>query len=117
MKLTLDDMWLATSEPAHVPCDECSSADFSCTGKCRAAPVANETEDLVIAAVRADLLRRSKLGIAKYGHRLSDHDYLTHRQFLQHAYEGALDLANYLKGAIMSMEKQLAGPSDQPPQS
>ena len=62
-----------------------------------------EKIDMVIDAVRTDLLQRSQLGIKKYGVTLCEGG-LTHRQFLQHAYEEALDLANYLKGAIMRID-------------
>lgn len=60
--------------------------------------------DTVVDAVRADILRRSEVGIAKYGVTLGDAE-LGHIGFLRHAYEEALDLANYLKGAILELEK------------
>lgn len=63
--------------------------------------------DAVVDAVRDDLLRRSQLGIAKYGVTLERTD-LTLRDWLQHAYEETLDKANYLKRAIMEMDN---GPS------
>lgn len=59
--------------------------------------------DSVVAAVRADLLRRSELGIAKYGMTLDRTD-LSFRDWLQHAYEETLDQANYLKRAIMEID-------------
>lgn len=59
--------------------------------------------DPVVEAVRADLLRRSQHGIAKYG-RMLDRKDLTLRDWLQHAYEEALDLANYLKRAIVEID-------------
>lgn len=59
--------------------------------------------DPVVESVRADLLRRSAVGIAKYGTTLADNP-ATHRARLQHAYEEALDLANYLKWAIMQLD-------------
>jgi len=59
--------------------------------------------DPVVEAVRADLLARSQLGIKKYGTTLAD-SHSTHRQKLQHAYEEALDLANYIKWAIMELD-------------
>ncbi|RWB96450.1 MAG: hypothetical protein EOQ56_25310 [Mesorhizobium sp.] len=61
------------------------------------------TIDTVVAAVREDLLRRSELGIAKYGVTLDRTD-LNLRDWLQHAYEETLDQANYLKRAIMEIE-------------
>ncbi len=60
--------------------------------------------DSVVEAVRADLLRRSELGIAKYGVTLDRTD-LNLRAWLQHAYEETLDQANYLKRAIMEIDK------------
>ena len=64
--------------------------------------------DPVIEAVRADLHRRSQLGIAKYGTTLADNRD-THRAKLQHAYEEALDLANYLKWAILELDAEMVG--------
>lgn len=55
--------------------------------------------DPIVETVRADLLARSERGQAKYGTTLARTD-LTHRQWLQHAYEEALDLALYLRRAI-----------------
>jgi hypothetical protein len=60
--------------------------------------------DSIVEAVRADLLRRSQLGIKKYGTTLADNP-LDLKQWLQHAYEETLDNANYLKRAIMELEK------------
>lgn len=62
-----------------------------------------QPRDRVVEAVRADLLRRSQLGIQKYGMTLGRDD-LTLKQWLQHAYEEALDFANYLKRAIIEIE-------------
>ncbi|MCC0035437.1 MAG: hypothetical protein H6887_09275 [Hoeflea sp.] len=59
--------------------------------------------DRVVEAVRADLLSRSQLGIAKYGVTLDRTD-LSLRDWLQHAYEETLDQANYLKRAIIELE-------------
>ena len=60
--------------------------------------------DSVVEAVRADLLQRSQAGIAKYGVTLDRTD-LNMRDWLQHAYEEALDMANYLKRAIMEWDR------------
>lgn len=57
----------------------------------------------VVEAVRTDLLRRSKAGIAKYGTTLDRTD-LSLRDWLQHAYEETLDNANYLKRAILALD-------------
>lgn len=59
--------------------------------------------DFVVEAVRADLLKRSQLGIKKYGTTLDRTD-LSIRDWFQHAYEETLDQANYLKRCIMDMD-------------
>lgn len=59
--------------------------------------------DPIVEAVRADLLQRSQLGIAKYGTTLARTD-LSLRDWLQHAYEETLDQANYLKRAIVEID-------------
>lgn len=59
--------------------------------------------DMVVEAVRSDLLHRSQIGIAKYGTTLERTD-LTLRDWLQHAYEECLDQANYLKRSIMELD-------------
>ena len=58
--------------------------------------------DVVVEAVRADLLARSQVGIAKYCVTLERKD-LSLQDWLQHAYEETLDAANYLKRAIMEI--------------
>lgn len=62
-----------------------------------------EKRDLVVEAVRDDLLRRSQIGIAKYGVTLERTD-LNLRDWLQHTYEETLDAANYLKRTIMELD-------------
>lgn len=59
----------------------------------------------VVAEVRKDLLRRSEVGIEKYGTTLKRKD-LSELEWLQHAYEEALDLANYLKVLIIKKRKK-----------
>jgi hypothetical protein len=59
--------------------------------------------DKIVEAVREDLLQRSQKGIEKYGTTLERTD-LNHKNWLQHAYEETLDLANYLKRCIMNIE-------------
>jgi hypothetical protein len=59
--------------------------------------------DRVVEAVRADLLRRSIHGFNKYGAGLDTNPAPLVGQ-LQHAYEEALDLCNYLKWSIMRLE-------------
>lgn len=64
--------------------------------------------DILDPAVEAnrDLLRtRSSEGMRKYGVTLADSK-LTHRAFLHHALEEALDLANYLQSAIMRLDNE-----------
>lgn len=61
--------------------------------------------DKVVEAVREDLLRRSQVGITKYGVTLERTD-LNLKEWLQHAYEETLDSANYLKRAIIELEKE-----------
>jgi len=67
----------------------------------------SECRDKVIEAVRADLLRRSELGIVKYNTTLSESK-AEMKERLQHAYEEALDLANYLKWSIFRIESEEA---------
>lgn len=55
--------------------------------------------DPIVEAVRADLLARSVAGIRKYGVTLERSD-LTHRDWLQHAYEEMMDGALYLRRAL-----------------
>lgn len=51
-----------------------------------------------------DIASRQKLGIAKYGTTVADNP-LTPVQWVQHAYEEALDLAIYLKRLIHEYDK------------
>jgi hypothetical protein len=60
-------------------------------------------KDKVIEAVCNDLKERSERGIKKYGVTL-DRDDLSLRDWLQHAYEEALDFANYLKKTMMELD-------------
>jgi len=55
------------------------------------------------AEVCMDITARQMLGIAKYGATVKDNP-LTQKQWLQHAYEETLDLAIYLKRAMMEMK-------------
>ena len=65
------------------------------------------TSDPITEAVRADLLKRSQAGIAKYGVTLARTD-LDLRAWLQHAYEECLDQAQYLKRAIAEIDQERA---------
>jgi len=55
----------------------------------------------IIALVQNDLFEREQRGLNKYGTTVDRND-LTEEQWLQHAYEEALDLAVYLKKTIQS---------------
>lgn len=71
--------------------------------------------DPVIDAVRADLHRRSQLGIKKYGTTLAENS-AEHRAQLEHIYNEVLDAANYLKWAMMEIDrKREANDSDGTP--
>lgn len=51
-----------------------------------------------------DISRRQAFGMGKYGVSVEANP-LTHRAWLQHAYEEALDLAVYLRRAMEEMDK------------
>ncbi len=51
-----------------------------------------------------DIAERQQKGIAKYGTTVEANP-LTHRQWLQHAYEEALDMAVYLRRAMEELDK------------
>lgn len=55
------------------------------------------------ARVIEDIEKRQELGIVKYGTTVTENP-LSFREWLQHAYEEALDLAVYLKRAIEEIE-------------
>lgn len=61
--------------------------------------------DTIVEEVRQDLLRRSQVGMKKYNTSLDRTD-LSMKDWLVHAYEEALDLANYLKKIIKTIEKE-----------
>lgn len=56
------------------------------------------------ARVCEDIAARQLRGIGKYGTTVGQNP-LTHRQWLQHAYEEALDLAIYLKRSMEELDK------------
>lgn len=60
----------------------------------------NDTEKEVCA----DILFRQRMGVEKYGTTVALNP-LTIRQWTQHAYEEALDLAIYLKRSMQEMDK------------
>jgi len=59
----------------------------------------------VTEAVKADLDARTRKGVKKYGQPLGETK-LSDRELLQHAYEEALDLAQYLKTLLMALEEK-----------
>lgn len=61
---------------------------------------AHGTEQLVCQ----DIAKRQQLGMAKYGVSVSDNP-LELRQWVQHAYEEALDMAVYLRRIMQDMDK------------
>ena len=71
----------------------------------------------IIALVQNDLYQRELKGISKYNTTVDRTD-LTEEQWLQHAYEEALDLAVYLKKTLheKSVEKikEIEEPTEQP---
>lgn len=64
-------------------------------------PPKQKERDPIVEAVRAKLLQRSERGLTKYGVTVAKAD-LTHRDWLRHAQEEALDLAVYLEKLILS---------------
>ncbi|MFW9595407.1 MAG: hypothetical protein ACMV1D_07895 [Macromonas sp.] len=55
------------------------------------------------AMVCEEIARRQQMGIAKYGTTVADNP-LTLREWLQHAYEEALDMAVYLRRAMAEID-------------
>ena len=55
--------------------------------------------------VAGDIITRQQHGLNKYGVSVANNP-LTQRQWLQHAYEEALDLAVYLKRLMQDMDRQ-----------
>lgn len=60
--------------------------------------------DPVVGRVRAKLLQRSQVGIAKYGTTL-DMNPAHLREWVNHAQEEAMDLACYLERILMELDK------------
>lgn len=55
------------------------------------------------ARVCLDIIARQQKGIEKYGTTVAQNP-LSHKEWLQHAYEEALDMAIYLRRAIEELE-------------
>ena len=66
-----------------------------------------EIEESVVEDIRS----RRELGRAKYGKTMERND-LTLREWLQHAYEEALDQAIYLRRAIRDLSESTANPPE-----
>lgn len=64
--------------------------------------------DSIVRAVKADLDSRAARGLAKYGTDMDRTD-LTRKDWLQHAYEEALDHALYLR-KLIEMEPRHEAP-------
>ncbi len=71
----------------------------------RAHPATAPERQSIQAMVRADLVERERLGIERYGTALYPHN---GRKALQDAYEEALDLAQYLKQALVEQSTPAA---------
>lgn len=63
-------------------------------------PQEDVVKDEITKAVILDLASRSKRGLSKYNTTLDKNN---HQNMLQHAYEEALDLAQYLKKEITTL--------------
>ncbi len=60
----------------------------------------NPVKDEITKAVIIDLISRAQRGVEKYNTTLGEND---HQNMLQHAYEEALDMAQYLKKEITTL--------------
>ena len=60
----------------------------------------DKTKDTITNAVIDDLVSRAARGVTKYNTTLGENN---HQNMLQHAYEEALDLAQYLKKEITTL--------------
>lgn len=67
--------------------------------------IAKVSPDSNVEKNREMLLQRSIVGLAKYGV-TTDNNPLTLREWLQHALEEALDMANYLQAAISKLDEE-----------
>ena len=67
--------------------------------------MAETSPDKNVEKNRELLLQRSIVGLAKYGV-TTDNNPLSLRDWLQHALEETLDLANYLQAAISKLDEE-----------
>jgi len=74
----------------------------------RSLDLENEVTTMVVSGTEAevceDISKRQQMGIKKYGQTVADNP-LNETQWLQHAYEEALDLAIYLKRLLQEKER------------
>ena len=99
----LRNHWAPIVAPVQCQCGVRLSADCPGAWEKGCDLGANEALRLVPTGVEAevcaDITARQALGVIKYGQTVAENP-LTHEQWLQHAYEEALDLAVYLKRAM-----------------
>jgi hypothetical protein len=103
-KRTLDASGL--DEPKET-CAMCGVSDAipntagckECTAFCMEAVGCPVTPSGIEAIVCEDIARRQQIGIAKYRQTVADNP-LSHRQWLEHAYQECLDMAVYLRRAM-----------------
>jgi hypothetical protein len=72
------------------------------------AAMTDEIVDPIVEAVRADLRRRSEVGIQKYGTTLAGNP-IDLRAWLEHLLEELLDASCYVKRAIVEMDRTKDG--------
>lgn len=91
-------------------CDQCADCAYAMPVEAIEKASLNDAKEILfgqidpnVEAVRAKLLQRSQVGLAKYG---CTTEALTPLQAIRHAQEEALDLAVYLEAAIRQMEGQ-----------
>lgn len=87
-------------------CNKCGGGTNNINGPCRCAvEAASKSPDSNVEKNREMLLQRSIVGLAKYGV-TTDNSPLSLREWLQHALEEALDMANYLQAAISKLDQE-----------
>lgn len=87
-------------------CHKCGGGTNNTNGPCRCAvEAASKSPDSNVEKNRELLLQRSIVGLAKYGV-TTDNNPLSLRDWLQHALEETLDLANYLQAAISKLDEE-----------
>ena len=72
--------------------------------RCNCFSITENTGQSIEQQVAEDIAARSRKGVLKYGFTVAENP-LPLRAWLQHAYEGSLDLPIYLKRAIVEMEQ------------